>query len=569
MENKKKRFGIALKTSFTSGVIILLLLMLNSFIGIKLQSGLSSTMINEFVRNETKLLDAESGQLKKSLADNMKINIEICTGITQSLLLNFDLKRLGELLNSYMKLENIIAIRVLDADGQAFMATWRGNGIESGESVPGKVVLDEKMSVSAIAVHDGEKVGSVQMYYSDRIVKQNIAKEKQVTEKAIAGFSAIANKSIKRSVNTQVFLAVCILFSLIITIVVCLQFFVMKPIKSTVSMIMDIARGEGDLTKRLEVGGNDEVGDLSSWFNVFMDKIQSIIIDIADNSQELHKSSGDLVGISKKMSDGTEKMSVRSDTVRTAVESMNSNVTSIAAAMEQSSTNINMVSAAAAEMTSAINEIAGHTEKTRVASNETSAQTLEMSERIGVLSESANEIGKVVETINDISEQTNLLALNATIEAARAGEAGKGFAVVASEIKNLAQQTADATLEIKEKIGNIQVSTRVTVAEIETITAEITNVSEMIGRVAGSVRGQSVTTKEIAENVVQAAAGIQEVNHSLTLSSGIVGEIAEDVADVNRAVNEMALNSTRVHSSADGLGGLSEKLKNTVDQFKV
>jgi methyl-accepting chemotaxis protein len=124
----------------------------------------------------------------------------------------------------------------------------------------------------------------------------------------------------------------------------------------------------------------------------------------------------------------------------------------------------------------------------------------------------------VVETITEISEQVNLLALNATIEAARAGEAGKGFAVVANEIKELAKQTSAATLEIKEKIQNIQGSTDGTVKGINEISEVIRSVNEIVGTIATAVEEQSAATKEIASNIAQASRGSRKSTRTWPMS---------------------------------------------------
>ena len=344
---------------------------------------------------------------------------------------------------------------------------------------------------------------------------------------------------------------------------------VVKPIKGTVNMLKDIAEGEGDLTKRLPVSTQDEMGEMATWVNTFMEKLQGIIRDITGGVDTLSSSSTELSAISEQMTQGITTVSDKSNTVSAAAEEMSANMNNVAAAMEQSATNTNMVATAAEQMSATIGEIAQNAEKARGISDEAAHKASNASTNMDQLGAAANAIGKVIETITDISEQVNLLALNATIEAARAGEAGKGFAVVANEIKELAKQTAEATGDIKEKIEGIQGTTSTTVGQISEITQVITDVNEVVATIATAVEEQSSATRDIATNVAQASRGIQEVNENVNQSSSVSGEISRDIADVSVSMNEMSTSSSQVNLSAQELSKLSETLKQMVDQFKV
>ncbi len=408
----------------------------------------------------------------------------------------------------------------------------------------------------------------------------SLAKETELLRGKLEGFSQSFSDGLKKELhdigevtqqrqyaNMVIFISVVSIALIFISLIISRS--VKRPLSHTVHMIKDIAEGEGDLTARLDVDSKDEIGELAEWFNVFIEKLQGIIKDVASNSEMLNTSSNDLSTLSGQMSDGSDNMSGKSNTVAVASEEMSSNMNSVAAACEQASTNIGIVATAAEEMNSTINEVAQNSEKARSVTESAVKEANNASNTIDELGNAAREISKVTETITEISEQTNLLALNATIEAARAGESGKGFAVVANEIKELARQTADATGEIKGRIEGIQKSTAGTVTQIEQISKVINEVNEIVATIATAVEEQSATTKDIAGNVAQAAQGLEEVNENVAQSSTVSGEIAKDISEVNQVASEMSTSSSQVNISAGELNNLAQQLNGMVGTFKV
>jgi methyl-accepting chemotaxis protein len=343
----------------------------------------------------------------------------------------------------------------------------------------------------------------------------------------------------------------------------------MSPINATIATLRDIAEGEGDLTRRLDEARGDELGEMAKWFNAFADRIHDVVCTISTNAQLLASSSHQLSATAEQLSNGVSSSKQQSASVSAAAEQMSVNMREVADSTDGMSQTIRAVAASVEEMNQTIREIARNAEKSATVAGQ-AAKLVEVSnDKISNLGEAADEIGKVIEVIQDIAEQTNLLALNATIEAARAGEAGKGFAVVATEVKELAKQTAAATDDIRSRIEAMQASTGEAVDSIREISQVINNVNEVSRTIASAVEEQSITTRQISDNVGTTASAAESVARGVAETALASREITENITRVDGVLMQTAEGADESRDAGSRLSELASEMNGLIGRFKT
>lgn len=349
-------------------------------------------------------------------------------------------------------------------------------------------------------------------------------------------------------VGTVVLIALLVITPLVISLIT-------GNLGQVVASLKQMAAGGGDLTRRLETKGNDELGELVQWFNSFIEQLQKVIADLKTASNQLSASASEVVIISAETGRQVMSQQAETDQVATAVNEMAATVQEVATYANNAASMTQEADQEAeagcrvvTETVDAINSLAGEVARATAV--------------IEKLESDSQEIGSVLDVIRGIAEQTNLLALNAAIEAARAGDQGRGFAVVADDVRTLASRTQQSTLEIREMIESLQGGSH---DAVKVMSASHDHAQALVEKAARA--GESL------ETITQAVGSIADMNLQIANAteeqSSVAVGIDASIVTIRDISVETASGAGKTASSSEELARLAGQVQGLVDKFKV
>ncbi len=467
---KQSRFGISFKTSLISGLTVLILLAISSFIFLKLESGLVTYLIDEHANSVETNIDTQAKSQKAELKERMKVNAEICGGIASNFLYNFDEEGLANALAPYMKLPAISAIRVLDNQDKPFLAIWKAPEIQTGKTLPENLKLNENLAYNADSIFEKEKIGQVRIFFTEALLNKEIQKSKSAVKEEIAAFKETGDDSFHKALMGQIGVTLGVVLALVVTITLSLRMIAIKP-------------------------------------------LNRIIKGLQEAAEQVSAASKEVSSFSQEMAEGASEQA--------------SGIEETSATLEE----ISSMTQRNAENASQVNEIMTGEASENVAQIKT--QMDRMKTAIESTVTSGQETAKIIKTIDEIAFQTNLLALNAAVEAARAGEAGAGFAVVADEVRNLAMRAAEAAKTTSELIENSSSKIEETShlnAKMAELMDQNSTTAEKVTVLVGEIASASQEQAQGIEQVNLAVTEMEKVTQSTAAGSEQSASASEEMS---------------------------------------
>ncbi|GBC59391.1 hypothetical protein DENIS_0330 [Desulfonema ishimotonii] len=382
------RFGISAKTSFFSGVIVFFILVIASLILLRFQSGMMNRIIDGNIRGMEKTLQAHGERQHTQGRKAIEANAEMLSKIAATALYNFDRVGLEWIMTSYIKMDEIQAVQVLDHKGVPFFAIWKLPDIRTGPTLPEALTSDNPKKFVFDSHYEKQFMGKLTVYYNNTGIDAQVAKSRQEALTAIAAFREIIDSQMNQAVGRQFVGIFCVVAILVLAVVICLRIFAIRPIE------------------RIIRGVNEEVSQFNSV------------------SRQISSASTELAG-------GVDRQAVSLSDVMTLLEDMVRRAQASITCSEQ----LNRMGEEAGQVVSQVN-----------------SAWAALARFMEDIEEAGQHTSEIIERIESIAFQTRLLSLNAAVEATRAQKAGAGFAVVADEVRRFSERSAEAARMTKQRV---------------------------------------------------------------------------------------------------------------------
>ena len=327
------------------------------------------------------------------------------------------------------------------------------------------------------------------------------------------------------------------------------------PLNAAVGAMNEIAQGGGDLTRRLEVNGDNEISHLAKAFNNFAEKVRVMVSTVYDSTTQLASASEEMSLIMVETNRDTKQQQSETSQVVTAMNEMTATVQGVAQHATEAAKAANNADEASKEGKQVVVQ-------TMNAIENLSSEVHSAVNVISQLEKDSENIGAVLDVIKGIAEQTNLLALNAAIEAARAGEQGRGFAVVADEVRTLASKTQQSTQEIEAMIEKLQTGARSAVSVMDESRVKADASVEQASKAAGSLEMITDSVSLIKDMNTQIATAAEE-------QSSVAEEINRNIVNISDIVDRTASGAEQTSIASEELANLAGQLHSLVNEFKV